>query len=353
MAPLGDFFSKLFEKLDPQAVPASALVMLEQALQRPLPPELAAPPPRPDVWGTRGYLAQPRYEALYKPLLVHGQVTRGIVYRYEFSNDDGCDAVADYVWLAGPGQLRTEHIRESYDGLHAAYGAGMGDIILDADAGLKQDKVLTILHDGNRHLVYEALRTGPDRDPAVLRARAEAAAEARRFAGPEPTEDWSKFDGRYLLRWKVEERGPVLCLEEESSGQPVCLIRPAASEPGEWWLYRKEPARDRPWLRLVPVKSPAGSSAAWRIVSEQGQEVGHARLRGEHLFVTARGKPLMLRLDGKGGWVAEDGMARQHRRCEQATSGEGQYLELRDFRVFDEVLLLALAAAGRPWSASP
>jgi hypothetical protein len=63
--------------------PAIAGPLVRQRLQelrtRPLPPELAVPTPRPDVWGENGYLSQPRYQALYKPLLLGGHATWGLV----------------------------------------------------------------------------------------------------------------------------------------------------------------------------------------------------------------------------------------------------------------------------------
>jgi hypothetical protein len=186
MAPFGSLLGRIFEKLGeresedgtrPDTVLGEYRAVLERALRQPLPPELAGPPPRPDVWGTRGYLAQPRYEILYKPLLVHGEVTRAIVYRYRGDSDpDGRDVDCSYGWYVAPGRVRTVRVRESFDALHAAYGAGQGDIVLDIDADLRSGKVLTLLHKGSQHLIYEALRTDPSRDPAVLRARE---AEAR------------------------------------------------------------------------------------------------------------------------------------------------------------------------------
>jgi hypothetical protein len=365
--PLGSLFDKLFEKLDeltspennaPDTILGEYRAVLERALQQPLPPELAAPPPRPDVWGTRGYLAQPRYEALYKPLLLHGQVTRGVVYRYEGSTDpDGRDVSFDYAWYVGPGRVRTVHVDESFDGYHAVFGAGQGNIVLDVDADLGLGKVLTLLHDGSRHVIYEALRTDPEQDPAVQQATREAEARARRLAGPRPLEDVNHLRGNLLLLWKREGEVPVLRLVKEASSEPVCLVRPDAAEPGAWRLYRLEPAGERPWMRILPATS-AGASSTWRIVGEQGEELGLARTRGERLFVTHRGRPMMLSGDGKGGWTAEDERAEHQFSCEPAPSGEGLRLssggkESWAFQVLVEVLLLAVVAAGQPWSSSP
>jgi hypothetical protein len=135
---------------------------LQQLRARPLPPALAVPTPRPDVWGERGYLSQQRYAERYKPLLVNGYATYGFVYQYHTENDgDGPDTVASYAWLDERGELQTRRLKESYDGMHAAYSVGQGDMVIDMDAGLDQDKVIIILHSlaSGAHVIYEALRT--------------------------------------------------------------------------------------------------------------------------------------------------------------------------------------------------
>ncbi len=158
--------SRLTSKLAQQ--PAIAGPLVRQRLQalraRPLPPELAVPTPRPDVWGEKGYLSQPRYQALYKPLLLRGHVTWGLVYHYETSHDgEGPDTVAIYAWLDERGELQTRRLKESYDGMHAALSVGKGDIILDMDAHLEADKVILMLHDlaSGEHIIYEALQAAP------------------------------------------------------------------------------------------------------------------------------------------------------------------------------------------------
>lgn len=347
MPPLDWFLDKVFgtleQVLDADAVPPRYLALLQEAQRQPLPPELAAPTPRPDVWGTRGYLSQPRYEALYKPLLIHGEVTRGIVYRYSDSGDsDGRDVSASYAWLAGPGHVRTEHLKESYDPLHAAYGAGQGDMLLDVDASMELGRVLTIFHEGGRHVIYEALRTGRGERP-----------EPRSESAADPTQDWEELSGRYALWWKVEGEGPVLHLGRDPSLAPMALVLPDASEPGAWRLIRTVPLPERPWLRIVPAKA-AGAAAAWHIVGESGREVGQAKTRGERLFVSAGGRTLMVSPDGRGGWTAENVSGQEE--LAGGPSGEGRFL-LRHCkehrRLFVESLLLALAAAGRPWFSGP
>jgi hypothetical protein len=135
---------------------------LQELRARPLPPALAVPTPRPDVWGERGYLSQQRYAERYKPLLLNGYATYGLVYQYQTEHDgEGPDTVASYAWLDERGALQTRRLKESYDGMHAAYSVGQGDMVLDMDAGLEQDKVILILHSraSGEHVIYEALRT--------------------------------------------------------------------------------------------------------------------------------------------------------------------------------------------------
>ncbi|OJT19888.1 hypothetical protein BO221_32290 [Archangium sp. Cb G35] len=153
---------------EPKPATAGPLVLrrLQELRSRPLPPELAVPAPRPDVWGENGYLSQPRYQSLYKPLLLQGHATWGLVYQYESTHDgEGPDTVASYAWLDARGELQTRRLKESYDGMHAALSQGRGDIILDMDARLEADKVILILHDlaSGQHIIYEALHAAPTR----------------------------------------------------------------------------------------------------------------------------------------------------------------------------------------------
>jgi xanthine/CO dehydrogenase XdhC/CoxF family maturation factor len=157
---------RMTSKLEQQPAVAGPLVRrrLQELSTRPLPPELAVPTPRSDVWGERGYLSQPRYQSLYKPLLLQGHATWGLVYQYESTHDgEGPDTVASYAWLDARGELQTRRLKESYDGMHAALSQGQGDIILDMDAHLEADKVILILHDlaSGQHIIYEALQAAP------------------------------------------------------------------------------------------------------------------------------------------------------------------------------------------------
>jgi hypothetical protein len=152
-------------KLEAQPAIAGPLVRRRlQALRaRPLPPELAVPTPRPDVWGEKGYLSQERYHTRFKPLLLEGHATYGLVYQYQSERDsEGPDVVASYAWLDERGELQTRRLKESYDAMHAAYSMGKSDMVIDMDASLDQDKLILILHSlaSGEHVIYEALRTG-------------------------------------------------------------------------------------------------------------------------------------------------------------------------------------------------
>jgi hypothetical protein len=142
----------------------TALARLRELQRRPLPPELARVPPRPDVWGTRGYLSQPHYQSQYKPLLTHGYATWGFVYNYSSSGGgEDYDFTADYAWFDAQGNLQVEHLKGGYDAMHAAYGRGQGSIVVDADAELSENLELVILQDPvtGAHLPYRALRAEP------------------------------------------------------------------------------------------------------------------------------------------------------------------------------------------------
>lgn len=41
--------------------------------------------PRKDVWGETGYLNQPRYHSIIKPMLLRGYATVGFVYAYHLA----------------------------------------------------------------------------------------------------------------------------------------------------------------------------------------------------------------------------------------------------------------------------
>ena len=159
---------RMTSKLEEQPAIAGPLVRRRlEKLRFRLPPELAVPTPRPDVWGTRGYLSQEHYHARFKPLLLEGHATHGLVYHYESTHDgEGPDVVASYAWLDARGGLQTRLLKESYDGMHAALSQGRGGMVIDMDANLEADKVIIILHSlaSGDHIIYEALQAAPERE---------------------------------------------------------------------------------------------------------------------------------------------------------------------------------------------
>jgi len=56
-------------------------------------------------------------------------------------------------------------LKESYDGMHAALSQGRGDMVIDMDANLEADKIITLLHSlaSGEHVIYEALLAAPER----------------------------------------------------------------------------------------------------------------------------------------------------------------------------------------------
>lgn len=136
-----------------------AIARLNVHNRTPLPNALAASTPRPDVFSGRGYLAQERYCKRYLDLLRHGYVTRGICVSYESSNDgEGNDVCFTYLWVDHRGAVKKNTVTESYDPLHAAYAAGQGNIVIDMDAGVELESVLTIVYnDKGEHVVVDAL----------------------------------------------------------------------------------------------------------------------------------------------------------------------------------------------------
>lgn len=363
MAPIGSYFGRFLKKLEQATqpnVPEVYLERLEEALKLPLPPGLTAPPPRPDVWLRRGYLAQYPYATQYKPLLIHGRVTRGIVYEYESSEDpSGYNATARYAWFERPGHLRDAGLRESYDGVHAAFGKDKAldtkILFVDMEAQLRLGRVVTIVHDESRHVIFEALRTDVVHAPEAPRADIEATKQAGMKLGPTPADDMEQLFDDFLLKWEVDKKGPLLHFGQKPAIQtvpyePMGQLRPDATEPGGWRLSRMVPRPVRPWLHSVPVRSASGTTV-WRILGEEEDEVGRAELRGEHLVVTHRGTSVRLSLDGRGGWRAENDQGQPRLSCERLPQEDCQRLPMQGhFRVSIEVLLLALASVGRPWS---
>ncbi len=247
------------------------LARLRKLQHRPLPPELAAAPPRPDVWGERGYLSQPRYQQQYKPLLLHGFATWGFVYQYSSSaGGEDYDFTASYAWLDAAGELQVQHLKGGYDAIHAAYGRGRGDIVVDADAELREDLELIILQDPKtgEHIPYQALRAKPELDtpppPPPWRTVAPPSA-----SGEEELES----AGAFQLEWQTsgKARSARLVRPIGRKREALFTVQRAGSSNREWTLTR---SGDRaPSFRAIHQPAP-GFEASFRIVDAHDQPAG-------------------------------------------------------------------------------
>jgi len=260
----GSFFSWLFSELSSReggsAPPPSPedVKHLERLRRRPLPPELAGPVPRVDVWGRRGYLSQPAYHARFKPLLTHGFATWGLVYQYESEGDaDGRDVVACYAWVDAHGQVRTCRIRESFDPTHAIRGSGQGQMLLDVDARLDLGRELVIVQDpgGLDHLLYEAL-TISELAPAE----------------PVPVEEQA-LEGELLLEWEQGRRFQAARVQD-SEGRLLFTFERAKSVGKDWSLQREGTVRL--WAERGQTRVPG---ASFHFRAPHGREVGGAVIR--------------------------------------------------------------------------
>jgi len=244
---------------------------LRKLRERPLPPELAVAPPRPDVWGERGYLAQPRYQSQYKPLLTHGFATWGFVYQYSSSaGGEDYDFTASYAWLDAEGKLQVRHLQDGYDAIHAAYGRGLGSIVVDMDAELGQDVELVILHDlkTGEHIPYRALRAHPglDKPPPSSPPRAVAPA-------PPPGEGALEPAGALRLEWDTSRkaRSARLVRPKGRKREALFTVQRAGTSNREWTLTRS--GQRVPTFRALHQPA-AGFEASFRLVDSQGQPVG-------------------------------------------------------------------------------
>lgn len=126
-------------------------------LSHEIPPELQAPPPRPDVWHVGGY-----GKPAWTKLLTHGQVFRGKVLRYDSRHDgDGLDAAALCGWLDSKGMVRTKEASASYDPMHVD-GPG-DDSEVSLAVAIHANMNLTVLADESTGavVIYEALHIKP------------------------------------------------------------------------------------------------------------------------------------------------------------------------------------------------
>ena len=259
---------------------------LEQRLRelrqaRPLPPELAVAPPRPDVWDTTGYLRYEHYRSLLKPLLLHGFATPGLVYDYEELPDtEGHTVGASYAWLDEDGQLRTHSIREEFDPMHAAMASGIGNMLVSVDAELALGKPITILQawGSDLHVIYEALKVNP-------RWREEAAATLSIF----------------YLQWEPGPGFERAVASRTPGGEPLFTLERQEAGGNGWRLHQE----GQPRLRSEG-EQPLAQGGTRRLLDAQGQEVATLKESGGRLHLTLPQQKLCFTEEPKGRWMARD-----------------------------------------------
>ncbi|HYO69385.1 MAG TPA: hypothetical protein VEU33_25240 [Archangium sp.] len=271
MPPPGDSFSGQLRRR-----------LLELKETHPLPPELAGPVPRKDVWGETGYLNQPRYHSVIKPMLLRGYATVGLVYSYQHTGGGEDHSVtAEYAWLDARGNLRTDVLHEEFDGFHAALSSGRGEIVFSIDAELGPGKVITLLHhpDMEMHMIYEAVRADPqweqkrDRSYRVFHLRWESGPEAPRALGGREPED-----------------PPLFTLEKRR-----------APDEG-WWLLHGEAVV----LRTV-TERPLAEGGTLRLLDARGESAAQVEAEGTRLRVTLRSEaPVFITEEPGNMWMVRD-----------------------------------------------
>jgi hypothetical protein len=127
--------------------------LLAAVADLPLPPELLSHPPR----SAAAFEGNRLQAAALMNLLIHGDVARGVVVRCASQLDsEGVDGEYTYGWLDRAGKLRVVTRGESYDPMHAALGAGEGEVVAAVEAELEVGKPITIVYRGAIHVIYEA-----------------------------------------------------------------------------------------------------------------------------------------------------------------------------------------------------
>jgi hypothetical protein len=237
--------------------------LLELKRTHQIPHELMGRVPRKDVWGETGYLRQPRYHSLIKPMLLRGYVTLGFVYKHHAVTDTGDRTVhAEYAWLDARGNLRTDVIDEEFDAFHAALSSGWGDIVFSVDARLAPGKVITLLFhpDMEMHMIYEAVQADPK---------------------------WEQKRDRsyrlFHLRWESGTEAPR-ALGSREPGEPPLFVLEKRRAPGEgWWLLHGEEVV----LRTV-VERPLAEGGMLRLLDARGENAGRVEAEHTRLRVTTR-----------------------------------------------------------------
>jgi len=256
--------------------------LLELKETHPLPHELAGRVPRKDVWGETGYLNQPRYHSVIKPMLLRGYAAVGFVYNHHLTRDSGeHTVVAEYAWLDERGNLRTDVIHEEFDAFHAALSSGRGDMVFSVDAGLAPGKVITLLHHPEMevHMIYEAVCADPKWQEK----------EARNY----------RF---FHLRWESGTDTPRAFGSREPEDPPLFVLEKRRSPDEGWWLLHGEELV----LRTV-AERPLTEGGGLSLLDARGESAGRVEAEATRLRVTIRSEaPFFITQEPGNMWMVRD-----------------------------------------------
>jgi len=261
--------------------PAQTPVGLERRLaqlleSRSLPPELAVAPPRPDVWGTTGKLGLEESRSRFKPLLLHGFATVGLVYDYKSWGDaDERMVHASYAWLDPNGRLRTQLVREEYDP-HVAWNPGRSTGLVDVDAELAANKVVSIVQDlqSDLHVIYEYLRVNPR---------------------------WKEELSVFSLQWEPGAGTPRARASRSADNEPLFTIEREEGPDGGFRLLRGAQLQLR-----ATGNQPLGQGGLRHLLDAQGVELGQVRAKDQLLQITHPPKVFSLTEEPNQLWLIRD-----------------------------------------------
>jgi hypothetical protein len=246
---------------------------------RPLPPELEVAPPRPDVWGTTGKLGRKEQHSRFKPLLLNGHATTGLVYDYKSWGDaDERTVHASYAWLDRNGRLQAHQLREEYDP-HVGWNANHNTGLVDIDAELDLDKVVTIVQDPSSglHVIYEYLRVNPR---------------------------WQEELGVCGLEWEPGAGAQRARASRSPGEEPLFTIEREEGPEGGWRVLRDGQLR----LRSTGG-GPLQQGESRRLLDARGQEAGQVTAKERRFQITHAQRTFFLTEEPNRLWLirAQDG----------------------------------------------
>lgn len=273
---LRDLFASAGRPVDrsPAPPPVGLQQRLIQLLEaQPLPPELVVAAPRPDVWGTTGKLGLAEYHSRFKPLLLNGFATTGLVYDYkDWGDADERTVHASYAWLDQHGRLRTHLVREEYDP-HVGWNASRSTGLVDIDAELSLNKAVTIVQDlhSGLHVIYEYLRVNPR---------------------------WNEELKVFSLQWKSRVGYLSARAHRSADNELLFTIEQERSSDGGWRLFHGAE------LQLRSTGSqPLSQGGLRRLLDAQGMEIGQVQAKDQRLQITLPPKVFFLTEEPNRQWM--------------------------------------------------